>query len=30
LGGHPHVERFEGGSRTEGGEGVTVAHLKRG
>ena len=28
LGAHPHVDRFEGGSRTEGGEGVTVAHLK--
>jgi len=28
LGSNPHVKRFEGGSRTEGGEGVTVAHLK--
>ena len=24
----PHVSRFESGGRTEGGEGVTVAHLK--
>jgi DNA mismatch repair protein MutS2 len=30
LGGSPHVKRFEGGGRTEGGEGVTVAHLKTG
>jgi DNA mismatch repair protein MutS2 len=28
LGQSPHVDRFESGSRTEGGEGVTVAHLK--
>jgi DNA mismatch repair protein MutS2 len=28
LGNNPHVARFEGGGRTEGGEGVTVAHLK--
>ena len=28
LGSNPHVKRFEGGSRTEGGEGVTVAHLQ--
>jgi len=28
LGGNPHVARFESGGRTEGGEGVTVAHLK--
>jgi len=27
---NPHVKRFEGGGRTEGGEGVTVAHLKDG
>jgi DNA mismatch repair protein MutS2 len=25
---NPHVSRFEAGGRTEGGEGVTVAHLK--
>ncbi len=30
LGQNPHVKRFEGGGRTEGGEGVTVAHLKSG
>ncbi len=30
LGRNPHVKRFEGGGRTEGGEGVTVAHLKSG
>jgi DNA mismatch repair protein MutS2 len=30
LGGNPHVARFESGGRTEGGEGVTVAHLKTG
>ncbi|MDY6874018.1 MAG: endonuclease MutS2 [Chloroflexota bacterium] len=30
LGRNPHVSRFEGGGRTEGGEGVTVAHLKTG
>ncbi len=30
LGQNPHVKRFEGGGRTEGGEGVTVAHLKTG
>ncbi len=28
LGQNPHVARFEGGGRTEGGEGVTIAHLK--
>jgi DNA mismatch repair protein MutS2 len=28
LSASPHVERFESGSRTEGGDGVTVAHLK--
>jgi DNA mismatch repair protein MutS2 len=27
LGRNPHVKRFEGGGRKEGGEGVTVAHL---
>jgi len=26
----PHIDRFEGGSHTEGGEGVTVVHLKTG
>jgi DNA mismatch repair protein MutS2 len=30
LSNNPHVSRFEGGGRTEGGEGVTVAHLKTG
>ncbi len=30
LSSNPHVSRFEGGGRTEGGEGVTVAHLKTG
>jgi dsDNA-specific endonuclease/ATPase MutS2 len=25
---NPHVDRFESGGRTEGGEGVTVAHLE--
>jgi DNA mismatch repair protein MutS2 len=25
---NPHVSKFESGGRTEGGEGVTVAHLK--
>ncbi|MEA3327352.1 MAG: endonuclease MutS2 [Chloroflexota bacterium] len=30
LAGNPHVERFERGGRTEGGEGVTVAHIKKG
>ncbi len=29
LKGHPHVERAEGGGPTEGGDGVTVAHLRR-
>ncbi|TAK12245.1 MAG: endonuclease MutS2 [Anaerolineae bacterium] len=29
LKGHPHVERHEGGGPTEGGDGVTVAHLRR-
>jgi DNA mismatch repair protein MutS2 len=28
LGTNPHVDRYEGGGRTEGGEGVTVAHLR--
>ena len=28
LGSNPHVKNYEGGSRTEGGEGVTVANLK--
>jgi DNA mismatch repair protein MutS2 len=28
LGGNPHVARFESGGQAEGGEGVTVAHLK--
>jgi DNA mismatch repair protein MutS2 len=28
LGGNPHVTRFESGGQAEGGEGVTVAHLK--
>ncbi len=28
LGANPHVQRFESGSRTEGGDGVSVAHLK--
>jgi len=28
LGSSPHVKDFETGGRTEGGEGVTVAHLK--
>jgi DNA mismatch repair protein MutS2 len=30
LADNPHVARFERGGRTEGGEGVTVAHIKRG
>jgi DNA mismatch repair protein MutS2 len=30
LGSNPHVKRFESGGQTEGGEGVTVAHLKSG
>jgi len=30
LGLNPHVDRYEGGGRTEGGEGVTVAHLRSG
>lgn len=30
LGANPHVDRYEGGGRTEGGEGVTVAHLRSG
>jgi len=30
LGSNPHVKRFESSGRTEGGEGVTVAHLKTG
>lgn len=30
LGTNPHVDRYEGGGRTEGGEGVTVAHLRSG
>lgn len=29
LKGHPHVERHESGGPTEGGDGVTVAHLRR-
>ena len=28
LGQNPYVDRYEGGSRSEGGEGVTVAHLR--
>lgn len=28
LGSNPHVTRFESGGQAEGGEGVTVAHLK--
>ena len=28
LGHNPHVARFESGAQAEGGEGVTVAHLK--
>jgi DNA mismatch repair protein MutS2 len=28
LGCNPHVKNFESGGRTEGGEGVTVAHLR--
>jgi DNA mismatch repair protein MutS2 len=28
LGNNPHVARFESGGQAEGGEGVTVAHLK--
>ena len=28
LGNNPHVTRFESGEQSEGGEGVTVAHLK--
>jgi DNA mismatch repair protein MutS2 len=27
---NPHIDRFEGGGHTEGGEGVTVVHLKMG
>jgi DNA mismatch repair protein MutS2 len=30
LGNNPHVNRFETGGRAEGGDGVTVAHLKTG
>jgi len=30
LGRNPHIKRFESGGRTEGGEGVTIAHLKTG
>lgn len=30
LSGSPHVRQFEAGERTEGGDGVTVAHLKMG
>lgn len=30
LANNPHVDRFEGGNRTEGGEGVSVAHLRAG
>jgi len=30
LANNPHVSRYESGSRTEGGDGVTVAHLKNG
>ncbi len=29
LANNPHVDDFEGGGHTEGGEGVTVAHLKK-
>jgi DNA mismatch repair protein MutS2 len=28
LGMNPHIDRYESGGRTEGGDGVTVAHLK--
>ena len=28
LGLNPHIDRYESGGRTEGGDGVTVAHLK--
>lgn len=30
LKGHPHVEKFEAGRGSEGGEGVTVVFLKKG
>jgi DNA mismatch repair protein MutS2 len=30
LKGHPHVARFEPGGSSEGGDGVTVAHLEQG
>jgi DNA mismatch repair protein MutS2 len=30
LADNPHVDRFEFGSSAEGGEGVTVAHMKVG
>jgi DNA mismatch repair protein MutS2 len=28
LAANPHIERYESGGQSEGGEGVTVAHLK--
>ena len=28
LGMNPHIDRYESGGRTEGGDGVTIAHLK--
>lgn len=28
LAGHPHVSQFESGEQAEGGDGVTIAHLK--
>jgi DNA mismatch repair protein MutS2 len=30
LKGHPHVARFEPGGPSEGGDGVTIAHLAQG
>jgi DNA mismatch repair protein MutS2 len=28
LGSNPHVARYESGSQAEGGDGVTIGHLK--